>query len=143
VDITRFRAFQHVKWRPDRPELRRFALAMLVGFAALGCIAALRGHGVGKTTAWLWATGVVLALASQVPLLGRTVYLAVHLPSRMVGFVVSHVLVTLIFLFLFTPLGLVSRLLGRDPLALKPPGRLSRWTTCDQSIDPRGYYRQF
>ena len=37
----------------------------------------------------------------------------------MLGFVVSHVILTLFFFLVITPVGLVARLLGKDFLSLK------------------------
>lgn len=140
--MKEFPAFQHVNWRPDRLELRRFAIAMLVGFAILGAVSSWRSQGVGPVAVSLWSAGVVLALASQVPGLGRIAYLMVYLPSSLIGFVISQVLLTLIFFGIFTPLGFILRLTGKDPLYLRPGKRL-RWFPHPERSGRRGYYRQF
>jgi hypothetical protein len=135
-------AFQHVNWQPDRLELRRFAIAMLVGFAILGAVSSWRAHGVGPVAVALWTVGVILALASQVPGLGRVAYLAVYLPSSLMGFAISQVLLTVLFFGVFTPLGLILRLTGKDPLYLRP-GEQLRWFPHQGRTDRRSYYRQF
>lgn len=132
--------FQHIKWQPDARELRRFAVAMLIGFAVLGSLAAWRAGGISTTAIVLWSAGAFLAIASFVPKLNRLAYLAVYLPTSIIGYVVSHVLLGLMFFFIVTPLGIVLRLLGKDFLQQK---RQSQWTPVRGVKSEDSYYRQF
>lgn len=142
MKLTYLPAFQHLNWHPDRKELRSFAMAMLIGFAVLGLVAAWRAHGLGTSTFVLWTIGAGLAAASQVAGLGRLAYLAVYVPSSLIGFVVSQVLLTLIFFVVFVPIGFVLRLTGKDPLYLRPGARL-QWFAHVESTERRRYYRQY
>ncbi len=134
--------FKHVEWEPDAAELRRFAVAMLVGFGVLGCIAALKAHHLSTSSYVLWTVGMVLAVAALVPVLGRAAYLAVYLPSSLVGYIVSHVLLTLVFFVLFTPLAFLLRLLGMDLLQTRP-GAKPAWAVRTDTPEKSRYYRQF
>jgi hypothetical protein len=141
--LRELRPFQHVRWEPNDDELRRFAVSMVVGFGILGLVAAWRHHGYGPSTWALWGAGLGLAAGALVPGVGRAVYLGVYLPTSLVGFVVSHVLLLLIFSFLFTPLALLLRLLGKDLLALRVPGGRSLWTDRPPPREADSYYRQY
>ena len=132
--------FQHVKWRPDARELRRFAIAMLIGFGLLGLLAAWRAKGVGTGPIVLWSIGVLLAIAAFVPRLGRVAYLAVYLPTSIIGYVVSHIILALIFFFVITPLGIILRLMGKDLLQRKE--KLG-WIPVKEVKSKDSYYRQF
>ena len=132
--------FRHVKWNPDARELRRFAVAMLIGFAVLGLLAAWRAGGINNVAIVLWSTGVVLAVAAFVPKLGRVAYLSVYLPTSIIGFVVSTVILTLMFFLVITPLGILLRLLGKDLLQQQ---RQKRWTPVTRVKTEDSYYRQF
>lgn len=135
--------FQHVLWHPDRKELRRFAWWMLGGFAVLGGIGVWRTGAVGVGPLTLWATGLALAASSVIPALGRVAYLAVYLTSGAVGYVVSRIILTMIFYLVFTPIGLLLRARRRDLLQLgRPPGG-SMWMPHRQQIQSDTYYRQF
>jgi hypothetical protein len=134
--------FQHVRWRPDREELRKFSLSMLIGFAVLGLLAAWRHHGFGTTTYALWTAGLLLAAGGQVPGLGRLVYLLVYLPTSLIGYVVSHVILFLIFWLLFVPLGLLLRLAGKDLLRLRRAAAPA-WIQRPPHPHADRYYRQF
>jgi Saxitoxin biosynthesis operon protein SxtJ len=143
VDVTALPFFQHVKWRPDANELRRFALAMLIGFSLLGLLSAWRAGGVGTGSIVLWGVGAFLAVAALVPGLGKVAYLAVYLPTSVIGYVVSHVILALMFFFVITPLGIILRLMGKDPLRQRRPKRKTGWTPVNGAKGEDSYYRQF
>jgi len=142
MTLAELPAFQHLKWHPDHQERRSFALAMLIGFAILGLVSAWRTREFGSPTYILWTIGAGLAAASQVPGLGRLAYLAVYVPSSLIGFVVSQVLLTIIFFTVFVPIGFALRLTGKDPLYLRPGERL-QWFTHVENTERRRYYRQY
>jgi hypothetical protein len=141
--MIRHPAFQHVKWSPDTAELRRFALSMVIGFGVLGGIAVLRHRGIVPLATGLWIAGLVLAVAALVPGLGRCVYLGVYVVSGAIGFLVSNVLLTLVYYLLFTPIGLVLRLVGKDPLRLRARAANSHWQPHGTREDERAYYRRY
>jgi hypothetical protein len=143
MKIRSLRCFQHVNWQPDRRELRRFAASMLGGFLLLGLLAVMRSRQVGWAPQVLWSLALVLAMGALVPGLGRVLYLGVYLPTALVGFVVSNVLLTLLFLALFTPLGLALRLLHRDPLRLKWRNGEELWVKRDSTQSSKSYLRQY
>jgi hypothetical protein len=136
--------FQHVKWRPDARELRRFAIAMLIGFTILGLLSAWRGKGIGIPSIVLWSFGVVLAVAAFIPRLGRMAYLAVYLPTSIIGYVVSNILLALMFLVVITPLGLILKLTGKDILQQqRRPKERTGWMPVNSTKTEDSYYRQF
>jgi Saxitoxin biosynthesis operon protein SxtJ len=143
VNITALPFFQHVKWRPDARELRRFAIAMLIGFTVLGLLSAWRSNGIGTGAIVLWSIGVFLATAAFVPRLGRVAYLAVYLPTSIIGYVVSHVILTLMFFIVITPLGIILRLMGKDLLQQRRQKHKTGWMPVNGVKSEDSYYRQF
>ena len=136
--------FQHLNWRPDARELRRFAIAMLIGFTILGLLSVWRGKGIGTASIVLWSLGVVLAVAAFIPRLGRMAYLAVYLPTSIIGYVVSNVLLALMFLVVITPLGLILKLMGKDLLQQqRRPKERTGWMPVKSTKTEDSYYRQF
>src|SRR5262245_54759920 len=93
--------FRRVNWNPDKAELRRFAIAMLVGFAVLGALGIWKRGGITQATIVLWGIGIGLALASFIPGLNRVGYLAVYLPSSFIGHFVSKIVLFLVFFLVF------------------------------------------
>jgi hypothetical protein len=131
-------------WKPSPRTLRQFAgLWFLVG----GAVAYRHGSETGID---LW-TLLLLGVAAGVGLPGllwprsvRLLYLACVLATFPVGWCVFHVLVALIYYGLFTPLGLLFRLRGRDPLSLRArPGVETYWRPWEGSVDVRDYFRQY
>lgn len=143
MKLTSLPFFQHVNWRPDARELRRFAVAMLIGFAVLGLLAAWRRGSIGTTSTVLWSIGVGLAAAAFVPGLGRLAYLAVYLPTSIIGYVVSHILLALMFFLVITPLGMILRLMGKDLLRQQRQKNKTQWTPVRGAKTEDSYYRQF
>jgi len=135
--------FQHVKWQPDARELRWFAIAMLIGFFVLGALSVWKTKGIGTGSIVLWTIGVTLAVAAFVPKLGRIAYLAVYLPTSIIGYVVSNVMLTLMFFLVITPLGIIMKLMGKDVLQQRRPNRTTRWTPVKETKTEDSYYRQF
>jgi hypothetical protein len=100
--------------------LRNFALSLLaVGLVFLLLLGAWGGRWVAASVAaGVCALGglAVLALPREP---ARLVYLGYSIPGWLLGNVVSRVILALFFYGLITPIGLVMRLAGRDPLDVK------------------------
>lgn len=141
MKITALPFFQHVNWRPDARELRRFAIAMLIGFTVLGLLSAWRAGGISTASIVLWSIGVVLAAAAFVPGLGRVAYLAVYLPTSIIGYVVSNILLALMFFVVITPLGIILKLMGKD--LLQQRRQKTQWVPVKGIKNQDSYYRQF
>ena len=73
----------------------------------------------------------------------RPVFVAWMAAAYPIGWVVSKVVLGVVFYLVFTPMGWIFRLIGRDALQLKPqPGANTYWQP-KQTADPSGYLRQF
>jgi len=60
-----------------------------------------------------------------------------------IGWVVSHVLLGVIFFALFTPIAIVFRLIGRDPLRLRTTDAETHWLPKPPPPGPESYYHQY
>ena len=61
-----------------------------------------------------------------------------------IGWIVSRIVLGLLFYGLFTPVALVFRIIGRDELRLKPePQTTTYWQPKPHAIDKTQYLRQF
>ena len=71
------------------------------------------------------------------------IYVLLALVTRPIGWALSHLIIAVLFYALITPLGLLRRLLGRDPLALRAaPGADSYWAQRPPPDDGSSYLRQ-
>jgi len=124
---------------PSTTQLRQFALSTLIMLPLV---------------TWLWsarAVPMVFAGAAGVgfllcgwlrPGLLKPLFIGLSILTWPIGFVVSEVVLLLLFYAVFTPAGLISRLLGRDPLALKADSTVkSAWNVKKSETDTSRYYR--
>lgn len=138
-----------IDWKPDRRKLREFALISLAAFAIIGTVIAWRSgsfQGSGKWTAPLiaWSLSAWGLLGALVPALAKPLYTGLMAAAFPIGWVVSHLLLGLVYYGLFTPLALIFRLLGRDPLRRKlDRAAPSYWIETEPAAAPAGYFRQF
>ena len=104
------------------PALRRFGRTIGLVLLALGGLAlSRRGGALAPLPAVLFAAGAALALVGlAAPRALRGVYRAWMGLAFALGFVMTRALLTVVFFGLVTPLGLVRRALGHDPLARRP-----------------------
>ncbi len=110
-----------VNRNPSSTELRKFAVGMLLGFGLLGGLAWWRGY--SPTAVTLWSIGVGLAIAAQLPAVGRWIYVGWMTGAQAIGFVMTNILLTLMFFILLPPFALLRL---RDPLR-KKLGAASYW----------------
>jgi hypothetical protein len=92
---------------------------------------------------WLSAlVGVVIYYI--VPSLRRPVYVGWMYAVYPIGWTISHVMMIVMFYGVLTPVGLIMRLLGRDPLERAFDRSASTyWIAHDPGSDPERYFRQF
>jgi hypothetical protein len=131
---------------PTIRQLRQFGGLWLGVLSLLAALAWRSGRPVP-------VAAVLAALAVLVPAIGwvaprflRWVWIGMSLVAWPIGTAVSFTVLTLVFLAVVTPLGLVMRLLGRDPLDRRiEPESASYWTprSGEGSADLRRYLRQF
>jgi hypothetical protein len=133
-----------INWHPSRNELRVFAV-MLIAFG---------GIAGGIVFARFQAFGVALALAGVFGLLGlaglafprllRGVYVVWMAAVYPIGWIVSHTLLACLYFLVVTPIGIIMRLLGRDPLNRRFERQTpSYWKQRSEEDSPRRYFRQF
>jgi len=133
-----------IERHPSRSQLMVFGVLWLVFFGFWG------------TASW-WNTGInwkaVLfwSLAFTVPAAGflwseflRIVYvLAVHV-TYPIGIIISSVVLMVIYYVVLTPIGVVLRLTGHDPMK-RNFDRTAKtyWTSRQQEVETERYFKQF
>jgi hypothetical protein len=144
-----FNPFRDVNWRPDRNERRAFGRLLALGFLGVGLLlwVVVRWK-TGQWEKWpLWLGGMGAALGTicwAAPEIARPIYVAWYAVGGVIGFVVSNLLLIAVFYLVITPIGLVMRVLGRDPLERKwDPGAASYWKDAEKPVDAKRYFRQF
>lgn len=132
----------HINWKPDTTELRKFGVAMIVGFGIIGSVFLWRQH--NEIAIGCYTFGAVVGLLGLTGLrIALPIYWAWMSIAFIMGNIMSRVLLTLVYYGLITPIGLARRAIGRDPLLLKPTNRDSYWIDTTNPQDPADYEKQF
>ncbi len=129
---------------PPPRVLRQFAGLWVVCIAALACWHGLvhERHALGVALAVLAFTIGPVGLVWPAAI--RPVYAAALVVTFPIGWVVSRVVLACLFYGLFTPVGLLFRLVGRDALGIRRrPDRETYWEDKPTAADAASYLRQF
>ncbi len=129
---------------PSRRELAWFGALLALFSGVVGGLLWIK-TGSLQAAAILWAFAAsVIALYSIFADLRRPLYLAWMYATLPIGWTVSYLLLAILFYLVMTPIGLVMRLLGRDPLQRRFDRSTQRyWTEHDSSSHTARYLRQF
>jgi hypothetical protein len=113
-------------------DLRKFGLMVGGVFLGLGLLFYLRHK---PWWPWfIWPGVPLVILGALAPRALKWVNVAWMTLAMVLGAIVSTILLTLLFYFVVTPIGLVARLTGKDFLSLKmEPGASSYWILRDVS----------
>ena len=138
-------ALIEIKWHPPRKELFHFGIIALV---ASGLLAGLLYFYKDLALTWsliIIAFGLFTFLTGLfAPALTRLIYLALILITLPIGLILSFCLMAVFYFLIITPLGLVFRIMGRDPLCRRfDPNAPSYWIPHSDPEQPDRYFRQF
>ncbi|MFO1076547.1 MAG: hypothetical protein U1E73_02340 [Planctomycetota bacterium] len=141
--------------KPERRILAQFAWVAAIAFPLL---AGLFTRGDARWFApwtwswshpvvlWLAAVGVVqlLAFLAGVQVLTRWLYVVLVTISWPIGFLLSHVLMGIVFYLVITPMGLAFKLVGRDAMGRKfDPKVASYWHRRAKLREPKSYFKLY
>lgn len=137
-----------IDWHPDNRKLWQFSVCSLFGFAVLGLFVSYRMDCFSGSGNWI-PSCILLGSGLFVFVLGvfytkavKSFYVVLMLVALPFGFVVSHVIMAIIYYGLFTPLALVFRLMGRDSLHRSYKNG-SYWIKREGKPRGKKYYRQY
>jgi hypothetical protein len=129
---------------PPKKDLNTFGL-LLPGFTLILAALFYWRTGSARGPRYILAVGLALtAVYWLIPPLKRYVYLAFNYAAFPIGYVVSHVILAATYYLVITPIGLLMRLLGRDPMQRTfDRAAPTYWLPRVQSQNPATYFRQF
>jgi hypothetical protein len=129
--------------RPDDRKLRQFTILAAV---VLGVFAVVRYIKAGTSfSALIFAVAAVIiaGVGLAAPRLIRPLYVALTVATFPIGWVVSRLVLLVIFYVVITPIGLLLRFTGYDSLRLKRRSVDSHWEPKKTPRDVMTYVRQF
>ena len=133
-----------LKLNPTQKDLRIFAALQMVFFAIVAWLVWRSTRSTMLVSGIIVASTIVGLLGIPVPRSIRWIYVVWMLAVFPIGWVVSHVVLAAVYFGLFTPIGILMRLCGRDPMARGfEPATESYWKTRTEPSDTGRYFRQF
>ena len=133
-----------IKWNPTKRELRQFGGLCLVFFGLIG--AYVYSYHQATTAASILA-GLAVGLGLMgllVPMALRPIFVGWMVAAFPIGWTVSHLLLAVIYYLVLTPIGLILRVVGYDPLSRGfDDDAATYWSLRERSDDVSHYFRQF
>jgi hypothetical protein len=118
----------------SRDRGRQLAGIVLPGLFALAGGAVRLGTDPGTVAYVLWGVGALLALMTWISLtFGCRLYVGWMLAAVPIGWTISHIVLGAVYYLVLTPIGLIMRLVGRDPTHIRR----------EPQQDPSRPFRQF
>jgi carbamoyltransferase len=129
---------------PDRTKLRQFAALLLLVCTGIAGVLWMRSGAIAERPAVLIAIGIVWALAGiAAPATIRTLFVVLTVAVFPIGWLVSRVVLAVIYYLVLTPIGFLLRLKKHDPLGLDRDRRETFWKRVEPRTDFSSYFRQF
>ncbi|MFQ5491529.1 MAG: SxtJ family membrane protein [Phycisphaerae bacterium] len=133
-----------INFDPSKKDLRQFALIWFPAFIALvGVLTYTKGQ--AHTAAWaIWIAGAAISVIGlAAPAFMRIVFVGLTCLTFPIGWVVSHVILGVVFFVVMTPMGWVMRLTGWDPMHRTfDPSAKSYWIAHNPGANTARYFRQ-
>jgi hypothetical protein len=140
-------------FRPESRQLRQFGFIALAAFGLLGGTiwwkGTLFGFAFGSAAptvaVGLWALGALCAFLSLAwPQGNRPLFVALSVLAFPIGFLLSHVVLAVLFFGILTPVGLLLRLFDRDLLERGfQKEKRTYWVDLHEPSGEQEYFRQF
>lgn len=134
-----------VNRNPTRRELGQFGFIWMAFVALFGVVAWFRFDSPTAARG-LWIAAVVVPVAGWLfPGFMRLVFVGMSYLAWPIGFVVSHVVLALVYYGVLTPIGVVMRIFGYDSMKKSfDPEAATYWVKRPaEKAEPKRYFRQF
>jgi len=134
-----------INWNPDEKQLRGFGAVALIATSAISLLLYYLKDLPVFWAAVIFLAGLIIFLSSRLYLrLTKLFYLILTAVTAPIGFVLSFLLMAVFFFLLITPLSIVFRLIGRDPLNRRfDPDAKSYWLARQEPDVLDRYFHQY
>lgn len=127
----------------DRKEWRKFGFGVAGILAAIATIQLLKSN---PLSLYFYAAGGFFLLSGWlVPILLKPVFILFSYLGLVLGWVMTRIILSVLFYVIVTPIGCISRLFGKKHLILRPdPEQKTCWIPAEKGrLDSDDYERQF
>jgi hypothetical protein len=134
-----------INTNPSGRDLRQFSGIWFPLFCAMIGLIVYRRFGYHTPGVVIWVIGAAIALAGLAkPAIVKPVFIGMMYASFPIGWVMTHILLGVMYFGVLTPIGLMMRLAGRDTMTRKfDPAAASYWIPREQVTGNERYFRQY
>jgi len=132
-----------VNLNPDRKMLQQFGWLCLVIFGSIAVTGFVKS-GLNPISIGLTAAAVIGGTCSWLrPELLKWVFVTWIILAFPIGWIMTKILLAVMYFGVFTPIGVILRVAGKDSLRLKRPPPGGFWQDRPVLVDLRRYFRQY
>jgi hypothetical protein len=137
-------ALIEINRNPSRRELNWFGALFALFAALVGCLLWWRS-GALHIAAGIWiVAAIIVPVYYLVPRWRKPIYLAWMYATYPIGWIISHLVLAITYYLVFTSVGLLMRLFGRDPMERRfNRNATTYWIERDPVCNTDRYFRQF
>ena len=134
-----------INWNPKKKELRDFGYIALIATIVLSLLLYFLKHLATHWIIIIIGAGFIVFLCSLISAkITRIIYLGLILVTFPIGWVVSYLVMTIFYFLIITPIGLLFRVTGHDPLNRNfDPNTKSYWQKRQAPDKLDRYFHQF
>lgn len=134
--------FSDIPRNPDNRIVRQFAGLWILFFGAIALSQHFRSQ--NTTVAVVGTLAMVVGVPGIFfPRILKPIFVGWMILAFPIGWLVSHVILFLIYWSVFVPVGFILQRMGHDPLRLRKPAVDSYWEQKTQQSSLRRYLKQF
>jgi len=136
-------AMVEINWNPTRGELRQFGLLCLAIFGAMAAYGYFSGGSPLAMRILAAAAAVGGTLGLVAPQVLRPIFVGWMIAAFPIGWTISHLLLGIIFFGVLTPIGLLLRVLGHDPMYRSFDRSAETYWNPHEQAEVKRYFHQF
>ncbi len=142
MNFIRKHIWEHLPKAASRKTVLWSAALWGIGFVGFALLFYRLGKFERRTTEIFVGLGLVLGFLQLIPGVGEKLYLGILRVTSIFGYFVFRLGLIFAFYIVVTPMGVVMRMFGFDPLEEKfKDGHTPKWHKRTGNLDPRKYYR--
>lgn len=133
-----------INWNPPKRDLKIFSVLLIIFFAIVAYAVHSKWDANNVAIAIVSVAFVLGVACFFLPEVARRVYVGWMILVFPIGWVVSHVILAVIFYGVFTPVALIMRLCGYDPMKRRFEAEAQTyWIERTEQPKSEQYFRQF
>ena len=137
-------ALVSINKNPKPRELRLFACIYTPLFCAILCLMFFKSGKIMALEVSAGVAAIMLLLGLIAPVAVKPLFILGQYIAFPFGYVFSHILLAAFFYLVFTPIGLLMRLFGRDPMTRNlDRTKNTYWIPRKPNVNSKSYFKQY